>query len=136
MTETCYNNDPRIQKELAEVEAEKERVKKAKKDYKAQQAFEKDRVQREAAEKVAAEAELLAQAEMKSKQADRIKNIVYRTQIKMLIELCKIKMSGTTFDKFWVESVQKLHNTFEKISPIVEALEKAESQQEFIDYVT
>jgi len=78
----------------------------------------------------------VAQAEKKSKEADRIKNIVYRTQVKLLIELCKIKMSGTTFDKFWVESVQKLQNTFEKISPIVNALEKAESQQEFIDYVT
>lgn len=79
---------------------------------------------------------MIAQAEKKSKEADRIKNILYRTQVKMLIELCKIKMSGTTYDKFWVESVQKRENTTEKISPIVEALEKAESQQEFIDFMT
>jgi hypothetical protein len=50
--------------------------------------------------------------------------------------LCKIKMTGTTYDRFWVESIQKRMNTIEKLAPIAEFLEKSETQDEFIEYVT
>lgn len=136
MTETCYQNDPRIMLELAALEEEKQKVKQAKKDFKAAQAYEKDRVQREADEKAAAEALLIAGAEVKAKAEARIVGILFRTQVKILIELCKIKMSGTTYDKFWVESIQKRLTTIEKIQPVVDSLEQAESQQEFINFVT
>ena len=36
LSETCYNNDPRIKKELEEAEAERQRKKNEKKDFKAQ----------------------------------------------------------------------------------------------------
>lgn len=45
-------------------------------------------------------------------------------------------MQGTTFDKFWVESIQKRFNTLEKLAPIAEFLELCETQEDFADYVT
>jgi len=51
LAETCYNNDPRIKKELDEIEAERQKKNQSKKDFKAQQAYEKERSKREMEEK-------------------------------------------------------------------------------------
>jgi len=44
-------------------------------------------------------------AEEQAKEQIRIAGILYRSKCKELTELCKIKMQGTTYDKFWVESI-------------------------------
>ena len=127
LAEMCYNNDPRIKAELALIEAEKQAKNQAKKDFKAKLAYEKMAVQREAEEKAAAEALLKEEADLKAKEETRIAGILYRSKCKELTELCKIKMTGTTYDRFWVESIQKRMNTIEKLAPIAEYLEKSET---------
>lgn len=135
LAETCYNNDPRIKAELAMAEAEKEAAKQLKKDFKANQAYERERVQREAAEKLALEAQQKLEVELLAKEEIRVTGIIFRSKVKELIELCKIKMTGTTFDKFWVEAIQKRFNTIEKISPIADFLENCETQEDFAEYM-
>jgi hypothetical protein len=45
------------------------------------------------------------ESEKNAKEALRVTGIIYRAKVKELIELCKIKLSGTKYDKFWVESI-------------------------------
>ncbi len=73
-------------------------------------------------------------AEEQAKEQIRIAGILYRSKCKELTELCKIKMQGTTYDKFWVESIQKRFNTLEKLSPISDFLENCDNQEDFVDY--
>lgn len=87
-------------------------------------------------EKIAAEASTKLEAEKLAKEEARITGIIYRCKVKELTELCKIKMAGTTYDKFWVESIQKRFNTLEKISPIADFMESSETQDEFADFMS
>jgi hypothetical protein len=75
----------------------------------------------------AAEQAAKVEAELKLKESQRVAGIVYRMKVKELTELCKIKMAGTTYDKFWVESIVKRFSTIDKITPICIFLEAAES---------
>lgn len=56
-------------------------------------------------------------------------------KIKELIELLKVKLPGTKYDRFWVESIIKRFSTIEKISPIFEALESSQSPEAFIEFI-
>ena len=84
----------------------------------------------------AAEQAAKVEAELKLKEGQRVAGIVYRMKVKELTELCKIKMAGTTFDKFWVESIVKRFSTIDKIAPICAFLEASESQDDFVEYMT
>lgn len=99
-------------------------------------AFEKDRARREAEEKALAEAQIKLESEKNAKETIRVTGIIYRAKVKELTELCKIKLSGTKYDKFWVESIQKRFSTIEKLTPIADFLERCESKEEFIDFIT
>jgi hypothetical protein len=87
-------------------------------------------------EKIAAEANTKLEAEKLAKEETRIAGIIYRCKAKELTELCKIKMAGTTFDKFWVESIQKRFNTLEKLSPIADFMENSETQDDFAEFMS
>ena len=92
LSETCYNNDPRIKKELEEAEAERQRKKNEKKDFKAQQAMERDKIKKDQEDRKAAEAQAKIDAENAAKEAVRQTQISYRNKVKELIELCKTKL--------------------------------------------
>lgn len=87
-------------------------------------------------EKIAAEANTKLEAEKLAKEETRITGIIYRCKVKELTELCKIKMAGTTYDKFWVESIQKRFNTVEKLSPIAVFMENTETQDDFAEFMS
>lgn len=122
LTEAAYNNDPRIQRELREVEEAKQRKKKEKYEYKQQQKqaeldmqrrYEEEKLNAERADKERIKAE---------EEAKKQKQIAYKQRVKDLIELCQAKLPGTRYDKFWVESQIKKYNTVEKINQIVDTL--------------
>lgn len=55
LSEMAYNNDPRIKKMVAEEEAEKQRRKEAKKEFKVQEARQREQMQKEIDDRKAAE---------------------------------------------------------------------------------
>lgn len=52
------------------------------------------------------------------------------------MELCKTKLAGSKFDKFWVESIMKRFNTTEKVAPIIEYLQTCDSAEKFNEFIT
>ena len=47
--------------------------------------------------------------------------------MKSLAELCEETLKGSSYDKFWVESMQKKLNTIEKVEKLIASLEKIKS---------
>jgi len=122
LTETAYNNDPRIQRELRVLEEAKQRQKQAKWEFKQQQKQAELEMQRRHEEEKL-NAERAEQERIKAEEdAKKQKQIAYKQRVKDLIELCQAKLPGTRYDKFWVESLLKKYNTVEKMNSIVDAL--------------
>lgn len=48
--------------------------------------------------------------------------MAFKQRVKELIEICGKKLSGSRYDKFWVETILKKHNTVDKINLILDAL--------------
>lgn len=67
-------------------------------------------------------------AKLEKEKADKEskKNILiaFKSRVKELIELLKVKLPETRYDRFWVETIVKKHNTIDKINLIIEVLEK------------
>lgn len=61
--------------------------------------------------------------------------IGYKQKVKDLIELCQVKLPGTTYDKFWVESIIKRYSTSETLQPILTFLETCESKNAFDEFM-
>jgi len=60
-------------------------------------------------------------------EAKKQKAIAFKQRVKDLIELCGTKLPGTRYDKFWVETILKKHNTVDKINLIIDALNAIDS---------
>ena len=107
LVELAYNNDPRIQKELREIEEEKQRKKEEVKARKlAAQKAKEDAIQKrkdeaEAIERAKQE-EAKAAAELK-----KATDLAYKKSIRDLIDLCTEALSGSNYDRFWVEANQR-----------------------------
>lgn len=67
----AYNNDPRIKREQELIEAEKQRKKDEKKQFRANEAMKREQMQKEIDERKAAEAKALADAEQAKKEAQK-----------------------------------------------------------------
>lgn len=91
---------------------------------------------REQEEKKAAEQQAKLEAENKVKEEKRQTAINYKQKVKELIELCQTKLPGTTYDKFWVESIIKRFSTLETLSPICDYLAKCDSKSDFDEYIS
>lgn len=52
--------------------------------------------------------------------------LAYKAKTKELVEICQLKMPGTNYDRFWIESLKNKLNTSEKLQPIVEFLQNNE----------
>lgn len=122
LAQLAYNSDPRIKREKEMIEAEKQKVKQAKKDYKTNEALKVAQMQKENDDKKALEASAAKDAENAVKEASKQLAIAFRNKIKELVELCKVKLAGTKYDKFWVESIMKRFGSVEKIQPIIDNL--------------
>ena len=44
-----------------------------------------------------------------------------------MIELLKVKLNGTRYDRFWVEAILKKFRTIERIEEVIQAVKKLES---------
>ena len=77
-------------------------------------------------EKRAAAEEERKQQEAAEKEKQKEIGIQYRASIKTLIELCKEKMPGTNYDRFYVESIKVRIRTIDKVEPIIEFLKGQE----------
>lgn len=84
--------------------------------------MKREQMQKEIDERRAAEAKALADAEQAKKEAQKNAHLEFKGKIKELLELCKTKLAGSKYDKFWVESIMKRFNTSEKVAPIIEYL--------------
>ena len=131
----AFNNDPRIKKEKEEAELERQRKKEEKKFYKQQQALVIEDRKREQEEKKAAEQQLKTEMESRVKEEKRLVAINFKQKVKELIELCQFKLPGTTYDKFWVESILKRFSTLETLSPIFDFLTNCDSKSDFDEYM-
>lgn len=136
LAEMAYKNDPRIKKELEELEQERLRKKAEKKLYKQQQAQFLEDKRREQEEKKLAEQQAKVDAENRAREEKRLIAITYKQKVKELIELCQSKLPNTTYDKFWVESIIKRFSTSETLSPICEFLTKCSQKSDFDDYIS
>ena len=137
LAERAYNNDPRIRAENEKIEAEKQKIKDAKKDFRTKQFQAKDAIKNQlAAEKKAAEDEKAA-TEKREAEERKQRAIAYKKSIKQLVELCTAKMPKSKFDRFWVESIQRQVNNVEKVMPIIEHLEMLvdDVEPQFAQYV-
>ena len=73
--------------------------------------------------------------ETKLKEERRLIAIGYKQKVKDLIELCQVKLPGTTYDKFWVESIIKRYSSTETIQPILNFLQTCESKADFDEFM-
>lgn len=53
--------------------------------------------------------------------------IAYKAKTKELVEICQLKMPGSNFDRFWIESLKNKFNTSEKLQPMVEFLQNTDA---------
>lgn len=93
-------------------------------------------MEKEIQDRKAAEALAKLEAENQVKEQQKQTAIAYRTKVKELVELCKEKLSGTKYDKFWVESILKRYATIQKLNPIVDYLKDCTSKDAFIEFIT
>lgn len=49
--------------------------------------------------------------------------------------MCTKKLPGTTYDRFWVESIMKRFSTAETITPITIFLQTCESKADFEEFM-
>ena len=112
--ERAYDNDPRIQAELAEIEAEKLRKKQENQEKKKQAKQAKlDIVKAQEDKKKAAEQAKLDEIQAE-KDARKNKAIAYKQGLKELATLCQETLPGTNYDRFWVESNMNKIRTIER----------------------
>jgi len=107
LVELAYANDPRIQKELKELEAEKQK----KKDEARARKVAASKAKTDIIEQKKAEKEAAALAEVEEKKAaaaeKKAKDLAYKKAWKDLLAICQETLAGTKFDRFWCEGQQR-----------------------------
>ena len=131
LVENAYNSDPRIQKELREIEAEKQRIKEEYKQKKLAAAKAKE----DAIQKRKDEAEAIEKAKQEevkaAADAKKVADLAYKQSIRELIELCTETLSGSNYDRFWVEGNQrKLFQTKEKTDAFAAHLRELQARED------
>lgn len=62
--------------------------------------------------------------EQKKKDEDRKQIVIaLKAKTKELVEICQLKMPGSKFDRFWLESLKTKLNTSEKLQPFIDFLQ-------------
>lgn len=118
----AYDNDPRIKKEAAEEEAEKQRKKDEAKGRKQAVKDEKERVIREAREKKEEEARKKEEEKKAEENEKKVKAIAWKQALKELIALCSENFQGSRYDKYWVSAMENKLKPKEKIDFLMEKI--------------
>ena len=137
--ERAYDNDPRIQKELAEVEAEKQRKKDENQAKKKQAKQAKHDVMKAAEDKKKADEQAKIDQVAAEKEARKNKAIAYKQGLKELATLCQETLPGTNYDRFWVESAMPKIRTIERCQQLIDDLKvigESDSENKPMDFQT
>ena len=117
-------------------EAEKLRKKQEKRDYKATEARRREQVERDYQQKKEDDARNKIEADLAEKNERKNLALAYKAKQKELTDLCTLKLKGTKYDRFWVESILKRFNTTEKLEPFCVFLTTCESVDKWLVFVT
>jgi len=135
MSTRAWDFDPRIKIELAREKLEKAAIKQAKKDAHKLKYVDLDakKKEEEAAKLVAAEAaKLVVLAE---KEAKKLRNRKYRETVKSLAVYCTEKMSGTNYDRFYVDELVKKYPKQEDLEALIEKVKSIKDQPTVPEFV-
>lgn len=130
LTEAAYNVDPRIQQELKAIEEEKQRKKNEKWEYKRNKKQAEADIENKLKEEKASAEKAIQDQDKANAEARKVLQIAFKQRVKDLIELLKVKLTGTRYDRFWVEAILKKFRTIERIEEVIQAVIKLESNSQ------
>ena len=131
LVEMAYNNDPRIQKELKEIEEEKLRKKEEHKQRKIAASKAKTDMKQNKIDAAAAIEKAKQEEAVVAAAAKKAFDIAYKNSIKELIRLCTETLRGSNYDRFWVEAnLRKIFKTREVNDTFIVKISEIEARED------